>query len=462
MLGVTESRSGLVPRYRFQWEHIPESLLTELAVAAGATGEDPAGELRLAYGARPKERFVHDLWPTLREVWLARDESARAAVIDALRRAGVGRSLRAQREPVDAMEFLRSVRNAKSMRTIVLAAFHELGESDSAVDPVPRRVADRGLTPRSRAWEPYSMTLAQTLGALSDGQYLVLECKDRPGFVQFVVHGVHGLRAELVSNYYLPAEAQLTPESIEAVTALGWHPPTGSPEESTPEQDPDGSANFFRDWPLPVPFIEVARLAVDSLVEVMAVPHPRYLRYQAFTGGGSAILLPALGERAPAAGESTFDVADESLGAEQVAQRVLEILRHASGDDELEPDDEGDVALQFGSSVVFVRVFGDPPIVRIYSPALGQVPDDPKITDVVNDLNRDSAFTKWLAIDDTIIAVMDLFGSPLNEASVLQACSVVGNSADDEDDALQQMFGGKTFFGEYVRPKLPPSTGGYL
>lgn len=452
-----------MPRYRFQWEHIPESLLTELAVAAGTTGDDPAGELRSAYGARPKEQFVHDLWPTLREVWLARDESARAGVIDALRRAGIGRSITARRESVDAMEFLRSIRNAKSMRTVVLAAFHALGESESVSDPALGREATRcDPTPRSRAWEPYSMTLAQALGALSDGQYLVLECKDRPGFVQFVVHGVHGLRAELVSNHYLPPEAQLTPESIETATDLGWHPPTGSPEESTPEQDPDGSANFFRDWALPVPFIEAARLAVDSLVDVLAVPHPRYLRYQAFTSGGSAILLPALGERAPSVGESMFDVADESLGAEQVAERVLAILRHASGDDELEPDDEGDVALQFGSSVVFVRVFGDPPIVRIYSPALGQVPPDPKIAEVLNELNGDSAFTKWLAIDDTIIAVMDLFGSPLNEATVLQACSVVGNSADDEDEELQQMFGGKTFFGEYIRPKLPPSTGGYL
>ena len=38
----------------------------------------------------------------------------------------------------------------------------------------------------------------------------------------------------------------------------------------------------------------------------------------------------------------------------------------------------------------------------------------------------------------------------------------LGQAADEKDEELQGRFGGKTFFGDYVPPKLPPSTGGYL
>ena len=83
-------------------------------------------------------------------------------------------------------------------------------------------------------------------------------------------------------------------------------------------------------------------------------------------------------------------------------------------------------------------------------------------TTVVNDLNQNSAFTKWLALNDSIIAVVDLFGAPLNEDHVIGACSVVGSSADSLDEELQARLGGKTFFGDVERPSLPTPTAGYL
>jgi len=443
-----------VPKYRFQWDNIPPNVLIPLADQIDAAGSDAPSELRARFGARPKDDFVRTCWPTIREQWLANDPVARTRIIEALADAGVG----SQFVDADDMEFLRSIRNAKKMRSIVLAAFHDLGEPQPDIEH-----ADLGRV-RSRAWEPYSMTLAETLAALDTDQFLILFPKDRPAwYVQFAVQGVHGLRGELVSNSYLAPEQQLSDRAIATAIDLGWNEPTGSPGEARPDIDPDGSPNFFEGWASPVPFIEVARLAIETLVEVLDVAHPGWLRYDAFTSEGDPIVLPALGQRGRDVPDEDGDVASSRpADATEVAGRVLEMLRHASGNPELTPDSDGDIPLGYGSSMVFVRVFGDPPIVRVYSPALGQVPPDPDLPAVLNNLNSNSTFVKWLFVDNTIIATMDLFGWPLQETHVLNACGVVGNSADDLDDQLQERFGGKTFFGEHVTPKYQPNVFGYL
>lgn len=162
----------------------------------------------------------------------------------------------------------------------------------------------------------------------------------------------------------------------------------------------------------------------------------------------------ASGEHAP--------VAPSLPSAAEVGDEVLRLMRRVTENAELEPDEDGDIALRFGSSAVFVRVFGEPPVIRVYAPTLTQVPHDPGLADAVNDLNRASVFTKWVLMDDMVVAVMDLFGTPFSEDAVLQACEVVGNSADEVDEGLQTRFGGKTFFGEYAPPKLPGHLAGYL
>jgi hypothetical protein len=443
-----------MPKYRFQWDNVPPTVLIPLAHEIGAPGSDAPNELRARFGARPKDDFVRACWPTIREQWLANDPIARHRVVEALAEAGVG----SQFSGDDDMEFLRSIRNAKTMRSIVLAAFHELGEPQSDIER-----ADLGRV-RSRAWEPYSMTLAETLAALDEDQYLILFPEDRPAwYVQFAVQGVHGLRGELVSNSYLAPEHQLSDRAVAAAIDLGWNEPTGTPGESTPGADPDGSPNFFEDWASPVQFIEVARLAVETLVEVLDVAHPGSLRYDAFTSEGVPIVLPALGQRGHDVPDDQGDVSSSRPpDAGEVAGRVLEMLRHASGKPELTPDSDGDIPLPYGSSMVFVRVFGDPPIIRVYAPALGRVMPDPDLPTVINNLNLNSTFVKWLFVDNTIVAAMDLFGWPLQETHVLNACGVVGNSADDLDDQLQERFGGKTFFGEHLPPKYQPNVSGYL
>jgi len=160
-------------------------------------------------------------------------------------------------------------------------------ESASTAAKIPRR--------RSLAWPPFEDQLTAVLGALEEDQFLVITVKRTNRFVQFAAQGSFGMRAEATGNRYLARSERLDPGQIAELVATGWQNPTGSPEESTPEDDPDGSPNFFLEFPAPVCCPEAAGLAVDTLARILRVPHPGFLEYEAFDTDGNAILLPSLG-----------------------------------------------------------------------------------------------------------------------------------------------------------------------
>ena len=132
----------------------------------------------------------------------------------------------------------------------------------------------------SAAWPPFARQLAEVLEALDEDQFLILSVKRSNRFVQFAAQGSFGMRVETTSNSYLAKADQLDLRQISALTDLGWKDPTGTPVESTPEADPDGSPNFFVEFPVPVSFDAVADLAVRTISEVLRLPHPGSLEYR--------------------------------------------------------------------------------------------------------------------------------------------------------------------------------------
>jgi len=144
-----------------------------------------------------------------------------------------------------------------------------------------------------------------------------------------------------------------------------------------------------------------------------------------------------------------------------VSRQLLAVVRAVSGDDELDVDSDGDIPLRYGSAMVFVRVFGDPPIIRVFSPVLAEARMGVDLAQVVNELNGQHLFVKWLISDGSVVASVDLFGDPLAAQHVLHACGVLGETVNELDEQLQEQFGGRTFFGEYAPPKIL-GHGGYL
>jgi Putative bacterial sensory transduction regulator len=126
-----------MPRYRFAWSNFPPQLLKKLGAALALDG-DPANALRRRFGARPKPAFVQETWPTLLEAWLPTDSSSRQFVAEELHALGLGRPEMSIRSKQGQMDYLRSCRNAPSLREYVLAAFLVAGETTQIEAPPVR------------------------------------------------------------------------------------------------------------------------------------------------------------------------------------------------------------------------------------------------------------------------------------------------------------------------------------
>jgi hypothetical protein len=74
-------------KYKFQWSNLPSTLLDALCRDLIVDGDhyDSAEALRAAYGARPKDDFIRDAWPTLLQSWLQNGKDSREWIVDALR-----------------------------------------------------------------------------------------------------------------------------------------------------------------------------------------------------------------------------------------------------------------------------------------------------------------------------------------------------------------------------------------
>lgn len=75
------------------------------------------------------------------------------------------------------------------------------------------------------------MNLALCLADLDEDDYLIIESKRAPYYVQFAAQGAYGMRAEAVGNGYIDEpEAVLTQEDYARARELGWCAATDSPE----------------------------------------------------------------------------------------------------------------------------------------------------------------------------------------------------------------------------------------
>src|SRR5215210_1744598 len=99
-----------MPRYRFEWDAVPQPLRRRLAQdleLPGTTGAD----LAEVYGSPPGEAFVRDTWRTLRDSWLVRDTAARRGLVNALRERGLGNTSLPARNREQQLAYLATCRN---------------------------------------------------------------------------------------------------------------------------------------------------------------------------------------------------------------------------------------------------------------------------------------------------------------------------------------------------------------
>lgn len=290
---------------------------------------------------------------------------------------------------------------------------------------------------RSVAWPPFAERLAGALAALEEDQFLILSVKRSDRFVQFAAQGHFGMRAETTANRYLTPSERLDARQVAALSAAGWRDPTGDPGESTPEQDPDGSPNFFAEFPFPVAFGRVADLAVLTLSEILRIPHPGFLEYEAFDTEGRAILLPALGLK------RAVHPAKARTGT-PLPERLLAAVRKAVGLPGLDFDEDGELVIGYRSIVAVVGLSATPPTVRICAALLSDVAESPALLSRLNHLNARVRHLHFFWHDTVVWAVTDVPAEPFVAAHVQGVLRDFCQLADGIDGQLQAEFGGRT------------------
>ena len=280
--------------------------------------------------------------------------------------------------------------------------------------------------------------LAESIGCLEAGHYLVVQTRDEDAYyVQFAAGGPEGLRAEAVSNRFLSGWRRLDDTAHGRLRRLGWRPPTDIG---------DGPVNWWRAYPAGEAPEAAAALAVDTLRKVFDVARPVGLVYHAFAGSGAEILLPGLGLARKAATPPLQDRVEGAL------RRILDL-------DELVRDEDGDFPIRRGEDMVYVRVVADPAYVSVFSPSLLGVEPTPDLFAAINEFNCSIRGARANFRDGAVVVGIEVDDQPEIGAALFNAYRAVSSLTDACASELQPRVGGQRYFGDPV-PRPGPE-GGY-
>ncbi len=270
---------------------------------------------------------------------------------------------------------------------------------------------------------------------LQEDEFLVISDKRFNQCVQFVGQGFFGIRLETTSDYYRDDAHQLTDVQIAGLVDLGLQLPSRIPEDSDPQNDPDGSPNFYLETPNPIDFDSLAALAVNVLT-VLNVPYAGYLEYDAFSHvDGNSLSFPALGLRREIYSE-------DSDTNPKLPQLLLNTLSELTGVDTWVFDNDGEIGgVHFCSVTAYVKILSDTPWIRIYAPLIENVMESPVLLTRLNELNVEYGFMHLFHQNGTIFALSDIPVSPFNVSIVAHGLGNFFQIADEINGVLRAEFG---------------------
>jgi len=263
-----------------------------------------------------------------------------------------------------------------------------------------RNTSQRQLPVRrtSKDWNPFASNLAHVLSLLDEDQYLILSAKHGNRCLQFSHQGAWGLRAEVVSNHFLKGDDRLTRQQMAWLRANGWNAPTGKPAQATPEHDPDGSPNYYIDFPASAPESDIARLAVDTLIHGLALPYPGALTYESFDGDDGQLAFDELGLKPGIHRERP------------VMDQVLSVFQKVTGIADLEFDEDGDVSVRYGVILVAAAQLDDR--IRLFSALTTDIPESLALLRKLNQMNDGAHPVRFFLREGTVYAVLDVAADP--------------------------------------------------
>ena len=310
--------------------------------------------------------------------------------------------------------------------------------SEIVVDYTPAERVDEDDMP----WEQFEGRLAAVLGRMATGTFLILSSRaddEVVYYVQFAQGGRGGFRAEAESNNFLAGRWALSPAQEEQLAQLGWQCPTPG----------DRDLNYMRQWPMPAPYAEIARLAIRSLREAYGIQRPSELVYRRFAKHGPDFGEPKLGlqpER-PTTPKGRGQRPAPTLVA--LSRLVDMAVKGLLGSNEIVRDKDGDIRIRHGNAIVFVRTIdGTPPVVRIFSPVLRGVEASRPLLEALNEINGKIMFGRVLFASGGVIVSAEISAAGIHTEQIAFVCLQIGALADRLGDELGDRFGGEKMFDE--------------
>lgn len=283
----------------------------------------------------------------------------------------------------------------------------------------------------SRAWKGFQARLADYLVGMTDEDSLVINvvAGEEPDdgsapYVQFAGFGGDHVRGEVCGNHYLAEEYQLDPARQDVLEGQGW-------------EEPDESANYYVQLPT-ADGDRLAVMAVRALRDVFDVPHPAFLA--TFSDDAAERLgLTGAPEELEPEDDEPLAVIPES--AEHLQQLVDDALTPLFGHVPVK-DDDGDIPVPYNSTLVFVRVSKDEPLVDIFGCVVTGVTDLPAARVEVGILNRDVKFVKFFVTGDSVVAQLQIPSYPFSPQVLRNMLQFMSSALDEIDDDLALRTGG--------------------
>ncbi len=267
-------------------------------------------------------------------------------------------------------------------------------------------------------------------------------------YAQVIRWDAEAVRVEVVSNDYLDVRYALSDHDEQSLLEMGWE----RPERGDDESDAGGNFHVHAE---PREADRVASMVVAAFRRVFGCLHPSFL-------------LGDLEETAPAAARrSAPDDGDEALAVmptdhEHLQALVDDALCVMLGDD-LSHDDDGDVPVRDGRSVVWVRVLEDSPSVDLFAHVVLDVREPARVASELDLLNRANPLFKFLLVDDYVVMKARLVALPFAAKQLRGLLALMLHEVDDLARELATRLGGRRFLetaadvAEVVAAPEPPS-----
>lgn len=106
-------------------------------------------------------------------------------------------------------------------------------------------------------------------------------------------------------------------------------------------------------------------------------------------------------------------------------------------------DEDGDISMTVGSSILFLSIVPEPFLVRVYAIVLQNISPSPKLYETLNHINHKLQIGRIFAIENLIVLESTVPQFALTEQILLHTISYIATVADEYDDRLQRSFGGE-------------------